>query len=345
MKAAITPGEVWLDTAGERIQAHGGSLFFEDGVYYWYGENKERTTPGSGIWHWGIRCYSSTDLYDWTDLGLIVPPDTDDPSSPLHPERQLDRPHIVRNAATGKYVCWIKVMGGGDTQLTTTLVADRFLGPYAIAQQDFRPYGMNAGDFDIAIDPETGAAHYYFDRVHTELVCADLTDDYTGVAERHTSHFPRERPPFVREAPAHFEHDGRHYLITSGTTWYFPNPSEAAVADDPHGPWTVLGDPHPGDPHGTSFRSQISSVFRHPERDLLIAVADRWIPGLPPEESNRVAEFDRMFAPEGDARELEFLDVDTSVADYVWLPIRFDGDRPVIDWHDEWRIEDYPLRP
>ena len=31
----------------------------------------------------------------------------------------------------------------------------------------------------------------------------------------------------------------------------------------------------------------------------------------------------------------------TAIADYVWLPIRFDGDRPVIDWHDEWRIEDY----
>lgn len=31
----------------------------------------------------------------------------------------------------------------------------------------------------------------------------------------------------------------------------------------------------------------------------------------------------------------------TSIADYVWLPLRFDGDKVYIDWLDEWRIEDY----
>lgn len=32
-------------------------------------------------------------------------------------------------------------------------------------------------------------------------------------------------------------------------------------------------------------------------------------------------------------------DLNTSVARHVWLPIRFDGDRPVIEWRDEWKIE------
>ena len=71
---SVRPGQVWNDTNGNRIQAHGGSIHHEDGTFYWYGENKERTTPGSGIWHWGVRCYSSTDLYNWDDLGLIIPP-------------------------------------------------------------------------------------------------------------------------------------------------------------------------------------------------------------------------------------------------------------------------------
>ena len=43
------PGRVWLDTEGKRIQAHGGSVIFIDGVYYWYGENKEKTVPLSCI--------------------------------------------------------------------------------------------------------------------------------------------------------------------------------------------------------------------------------------------------------------------------------------------------------
>ena len=31
----------------------------------------------------------------------------------------------------------------------------------------------------------------------------------------------------------------------------------------------------------------------------------------------------------------------TREADYVWLPFRFDGEMACLDWHDEWRIEDY----
>ena len=31
----------------------------------------------------------------------------------------------------------------------------------------------------------------------------------------------------------------------------------------------------------------------------------------------------------------------TSVSDYVWLPLRFEGEMVYIDWLDEWRIEDY----
>jgi hypothetical protein len=34
-------------------------------------------------------------------------------------------------------------------------------------------------------------------------------------------------------------------------------------------------------------------------------------------------------------------DPDTSRTSYLWLPIRFDGDYPSIEWHEEWRIEDY----
>lgn len=64
-QSSIKPGQPWLDTNGNRIQAHGGSIIEVDGTFYWYGENKEKTIPGSGIWHWGVRCYASTDLYNW----------------------------------------------------------------------------------------------------------------------------------------------------------------------------------------------------------------------------------------------------------------------------------------
>lgn len=62
-------GQVWLDTEGKRIQAHGGSVMYLNGTYYWYGENKEKTTGKDKIWHWGVRCYTSKDLYNWEDKG------------------------------------------------------------------------------------------------------------------------------------------------------------------------------------------------------------------------------------------------------------------------------------
>ncbi len=37
---AIHPGEPWLDTKGERIQAHGGAVYYEDGVYYLHAERE-----------------------------------------------------------------------------------------------------------------------------------------------------------------------------------------------------------------------------------------------------------------------------------------------------------------
>jgi len=123
------PGRVWLDTEGKRIQAHGGSVMYQDGCYYWYGENKEKTTGRDNIWHWGVRCYRSTDLYNWEDLGLIIPPVTDDASSPLHPSSMMDRPHILYNQRTKQYVCWLKIMNRDGTQSETVLTADCLTGP------------------------------------------------------------------------------------------------------------------------------------------------------------------------------------------------------------------------
>ncbi len=348
MYDSIRPGRIWLDTDGKRIQAHGGSVLYWRGMYYWYGENKEKTDPRRGIWHWGVRCYRSADLYNWEDLGLIIPPTPDCPDSPLHPSAFMDRPHIIYNRQTKKFVCWLKIMKLNGDQQSTILIADNLLGPYTCVRTGLRPLNMSAGDFDLAVAPDS-KAYYYFERVHSELICADLTEDYTDVTGFYSTHFPRKYPPFVREAPAHFERDGLHYLITSGTTGYLPNPSEVAVGESWHGPFRVLGDLHPNDASRTSFHSQISSVFRvQGKKDLYIACADRWLPNEMHRPYQHYADaFEEMFHPTGahqaalDAWNADKPYEDTSIADYVWLPLRFDGECPRLDWKDEWRIEDY----
>jgi len=360
MYNSFLPGQVWLDTEGKRIQAHGGSVIHIDGVYYFYGENKEHTDGKNGIWTYGIRAYASRDLYNWEDKGLIIPPDTENKDSCLHPSAKVDRPHIIYNKTTKKYVCWLKIMNDDNTQTETVLTADDFLGPYTLVKEGLKPLGMSAGDFDLVVAPD-GKAYYYFERVHSETICADLTEDYTNVTGYYSTHFPRPYPPYVREATAHLLRKNKHYLITSGTTGYMPNPSEVAIADTWHGPFTVLGDPHPADPSNTSFHSQISSVFKVPgKKDLYIACADRWLPGSVdvPYEAYKDG-FEMAFNPDADKTFLaqmiekaknqpETFGDNTSIADYVWLPLRFVEpceEYPLgmvfIDWFDEWRIEDY----
>ena len=343
---AFHPGQVWLDTEGKRIQAHGGSVMYIDGVYYWYGENKEKTDGKNGIWHWGVRCYTSTDLYNWEDKGIIIPPEPDHPESSLHPTACMDRPHIIFNKRTGKYVCWLKIMNKDETQSETVLTADHILGPYTKVREGLRPLGMSAGDFDLAV-ADDGKAYYYFERVHSETICADLTDDYTDVTGYYSTHFPRVAPPYVREATAHFIRKGKHYLLTSGTTGYLPNPSEAAIADTWHGPYKVLGNPHPDDDSNTSFHSQISSVFKVPgKKDLYIACADRWLPHAMDKKYEVYREmFEHLFWDSGKdfdfSRMGERVVESTCISDYVWLPIRFEGEMPIIDWKDSWKLEDY----
>ena len=258
-------------------------------------------------------------------------------------------PFIIYNRMTRKYVCWLKIMCKDGTQRSTVLTSERLLGPYTIVRTGLRPLSMSAGDFDLAVASD-GKAYYYFERVHSETICADLTEDYTNVTGYYSTHFPRPFPPFVREATAHFTRRGKHYLLTSGTTGYLPNPSEVAVADSWHGPYTILGNPHPADESHTSFHSQISSVFKVPgKKDLYIACADRWQPAYQHLAYEDYAElYQSWFDPEMDKtipeRKKHIPEdgkANTSMSDYVWLPIRFEGDKPVIDWKDEWRIEDY----
>jgi hypothetical protein len=131
-------------------------------TFYWYGENKENTRAGNGIWHWGVKCYASKDLYNWEDKGIIIPPNVEDENSPLHPSQFMDRPHIIFNEKTGKFVCWLKIMKKEGTQESTVLISDHILGPYTIVKSGLRPLNMSAGDFDLVLAPD-GKACYYFE--------------------------------------------------------------------------------------------------------------------------------------------------------------------------------------
>lgn len=350
MQTHIYPGQGWLDDNGIAIEAHGGSIFYENGLYYWYGEDKSHTRKEGSIWTWGVKCYSSADLCNWKDLGYIIPPQPQDESSLFHPARRLDRPHILHNKRTGKYVCWLKF---SDDAHFSVLTADTILGPYTLITEILRPYGCKCGDFDLAADETTGQGYLYFEADHRDVLATRLNADYTDVAGEAAIVYSGMNPPLAREGVTHFSYAGKHYLLTSGMTGYIPNPSEIAVADDWLGEYKVLGDPHVEDPSSASFNSQVSCIFPVAETNLLIAAADRWVPDFPM-TAEKYDVLRRAIGSRSDPsipctpqeramlRGLPLLgSADTSKACYVWLPITFEDSMPRIRWYDQWRVEDF----
>lgn len=350
---AVYPGEVWRDTNGVRIQAHGGALLFENDTFYWYGENKDRTDGECPIWTWGIRAYSSHDLCNWTDLGLIIPPDLIHPANGLYPEKHVDRPHILKCDATGKYVCWIKQSGAEACFLI--LQADAFTGPYTVVTEQYRPLGMKVGDFDLFKDDATGKVYLFMDGDHSGMVGMELSVDFCSAQDKISMQYQGLHAPFCREAPAVFRRKGKFYMLTSGMTGYVPNKSDVAVSDSISEPFVSIGNPHPTDESNSSFNSQISQVFKVPgKQDLYITLADRWVPEFVV-DARRADMMQRSVASHYDperyavtpAEQKEVMSspmlesANTSIANYVWLPIEFEGEMPTIPWRERWSLEEF----
>ena len=356
MYSSIKPGQIWNDTSGKPIQAHGFSVFYDEKqkTYYWFGENKELTKGGkkNTIWTYGIRLYTSKDLYNWEDKGLIIKP-SEDLKSPLHPTYQIDRPHIIYNEKTRKYVCWIKIMAGEVSQFMTILTADQLEGPYTIVKDIYKPLNMDSGDFALHVDKDTKKAYIFFERPHFQLITATLDEDYTGCSGEYSVHYDGLFPPETREAPTYFEHDGKKYLITSGTSGYFPNVSRACVFDDYHGEYKDLGDISINDKTNTTFNSQITCVLKVPGTEKYIAMADRWMPQwyIPKMSKMIINGMKRRYAdykpdtseklPQPLSEKLSVHRENTSISRYVWLPLDWEGEKPVLRWTDEWKTEDF----
>ncbi|KAK1746721.1 glycosyl hydrolase (family 43) [Skeletonema marinoi] len=100
------------------INAHGGGFLFYENVYYWYGEikiGKTYTPPANANWGGsrvdlvGISCYSSQDLIHWESRGIVLPAVTDDPSHDLYVKGVAERPKVVYNSLTNKFVMWLHI--------------------------------------------------------------------------------------------------------------------------------------------------------------------------------------------------------------------------------------------
>ena len=167
------PGQPWLDTNGKRIHAHGGSIFYENGRYYWYGENKEKTTGLDSIWHWGIRCYVSGDLYNWDDLGVIIPL-ADAYYQSRHPEKICANEKLMTLTAyrMKKNLKWIAQKG--------------MLCPAKLYMIKDMPTGMLAGVLSRVYQSEFGNKFLYRHAMHAPEEFQRLHQEFYNYMKTHT---------------------------------------------------------------------------------------------------------------------------------------------------------------
>jgi hypothetical protein len=124
-------GEIWKDNNGVHINAHGGGILIYGGIYYWFGEHKIEGRQGNKAMI-GVHVYSSTDLYNWQDECIALEM-LDDENSMLQRGSVVERPKVIHNKKTGKFVMWFHhelKNQGYNAALTGVAVADSVTGPY-----------------------------------------------------------------------------------------------------------------------------------------------------------------------------------------------------------------------
>ena len=306
---AFEPGAVWLDTDGKPIQAHGGGVLYDKGTYYWFGENKDAPNTTSEkallarIDAVGISCYSSKDLGHWKHEGLVLPAVKGDPD--LDPGGVVERPKVVYNAKTKKYVMWLHVDSADYRKAHAGVaVADRPTGPYRYLGS-VRPDGGDSRDLTLFRDDDGRAWLVYSSEGNATMHVSPLSPDYLKPVGKTVRIFEGQS----REAPAVFKRGGLYYLVTSACTGWYPNRALYATAPRMTGPWTTQGNPLVGpDAEWTYFGQSAYVLPVAGRRDAFILVLDRW-------KSTNLR----------DSR-------------YLWLPVRFQSTKMVVEWWDRWDL-------
>lgn len=217
-------GIQFKDTSGNPVHAHGGGMIKAGSYYYWVGENRDGTNY--------VSLYRSTDLKNWEFRANLLSKNSD----PELATANIERPKLLYNAATGKYVLWAHKENGLDYGEARVAVASasNIEGPYTY-HGSFRPLGYDSRDMTVFND--NGTAYLISStRVNADLNIYRLTPDFLGVDSLVQTLWTGS----YREAPAMFKRGSTYFLVTSGATGWTPNQQKYATASSISGTWSAL---------------------------------------------------------------------------------------------------------
>lgn len=115
-------------------------------TYYWIGEDK---TDGSSFQN--INCYSSTNLVEWKYEGALLSRAS---SGDLGPNRVVERPKVIYNKSTKKYVLWMHIDDSGYGEAKAGVATgDSVCGKYNYIGAS-RPLGFQSRDMGLFVDDD-----------------------------------------------------------------------------------------------------------------------------------------------------------------------------------------------
>lgn len=257
----VTNGTQFSDVGGNPVHAHGGGILKVGEYYYWFGENRNPNNTFRAV-----SVYRSTDLRNWEFRNNVL---TQSSASELQ-VANIERPKVIYNASTGRYVMWMHKENGSDYNEARAAVASSATvdGNYTW-HGSFRPLGHMSRD--ITLYNDNGTAYMISAaRDNYDLHIYRLTADYLNAASLVGNFWPGGH----REAPAMFKRGSTYFLLTSGATGWSPNQARYATASSISGPWsgwTNVGD-------STTFRSQPTYVLpiQGTSTTSYLYLGDRW---------------------------------------------------------------------
>ncbi len=201
------PGEEWKDEAGAVINAHGGGVLYHKGRYYWFGEHR----PAKGFTtEVGVTCYSSKDLMNWKyeSVALSVSQDT---TSDIVRGCIMERPKVIYNAKTKKFVMWFHLELKGrsyEAARAAVAVSDKVEGPYRFVNS----FRMNEGRYPLDWTEEQ--KKYQFTPADYKIEW--WTPEWRDKLEKGLL-FARDfkRGQMSRDQGLYVDEDGKAYQITS----------------------------------------------------------------------------------------------------------------------------------
>ncbi|KFZ14410.1 hypothetical protein V501_03258 [Pseudogymnoascus sp. VKM F-4519 (FW-2642)] len=252
------PGATWTAKGtNQHVQAHGGDITKVGSTYYWIGENKL-----SGSAFQSINCYSSTDLVQWTFVNELL---TLQPDGDLGPNRVVERPHVIYNSKTSKYVMWMHI-DSSDYQEGKAGVAtsSTVCGNYTYLGSS-HPLGFQSRDIGLFKDTD-GTGYLLTENRGHGLRIEMLSNDYLSVKSMVAC-------LDGYESPAMYKSNGTYFIFGSSLTGWNPNDNVYSTATSLSGPWSDWN--KFATPWSNTYSSQTTAVVSI--NGVIMYMGDRWV--------------------------------------------------------------------